>query len=401
MTAEDQRPKTQDPSVIDWSTVNRVLVVRLRSIGDTVLATPSLIALRRFLPTAQIDILLEDWVAPVLDGFDAVDNIIPIPTKTERFLPKSDIRILLNNRVAPFLKRFADDDNIISIPTNEIPDGKPSPTGLILIRAAIASRLRHTKYDVAFNLHGGTTATFFTAASRATHRVGYAGCQYSFFYNHLLSSSADFWNQQITHSAEQQLALLGYVGVPVNDRPQTRLTVGEKGRTARVSGWTSDTLFALLHPSTAFFTKQWPPENFARTAEYLALRGIRSVAVASRGEAAVLDILKRESSVPITTYADLTLPEITALAAQAKVFIGNDSGIAHIAAAVQTPTVVIFGSSNRDHWRPWTDAPNEIVYQEFHCQPCAGYECKEFGVPRCIQGIRPERVFEAIDRVLR
>ena len=80
---------------------------------------------------------------------------------------------------------------------------------------------------------------------------------------------------------------------------------------------------------------------------------------------------------------------------------GNDSGIAHIAAAVATPSVVIFGSSNRDHWRPWTDAPNEIVFEPFSCQPCPGYECKEFGEPRCILSVKPGAVFDAIERVLR
>ncbi len=63
---------------ISWDRVRRVLVVKLRSIGDTVLSTPSLIALKRFLPDAEIDILLESWVAPLLDGFDAVDNVISI-----------------------------------------------------------------------------------------------------------------------------------------------------------------------------------------------------------------------------------------------------------------------------------------------------------------------------------
>jgi ADP-heptose:LPS heptosyltransferase len=61
---------------VDWKSVRRVLVVRLRSIGDTVLSTPSLIALKRFLPEADVDILLEDWVAPLLDGFDSVDRVI-------------------------------------------------------------------------------------------------------------------------------------------------------------------------------------------------------------------------------------------------------------------------------------------------------------------------------------
>ena len=72
MNAEDLRPKAKNQDQIDWGSVKRVLVVRVRSIGDTVLATPSLIALKRFLPDAEIDILLEDWVAPLLEGHDAV-----------------------------------------------------------------------------------------------------------------------------------------------------------------------------------------------------------------------------------------------------------------------------------------------------------------------------------------
>mgnify|MGYP001199973959 CR=1 FL=1 len=358
---------------IDWSKVRRVLIVRLRSIGDTVLATPSLIALKRFLPDAEIDILLEDWVAPLLDGFDAVDKVISIPK------------------------------------------GAAS-------RAQTAWRLRQNKYDAAFNLHGGTTGTFFTFASGARHRVGYAEYQYSFLYNHLLSSSSDFWRQTATHSAEQQLALLGFVGVPVEDRPKSRLLVtpsameslgkkfpaktqgtqseGEQGRTACVSEWSNFGEYALFHPTAAFATKTWAAENFARTAEFLSKKGIQTVAVAARNETAILESLVAESKVPVTTFDDLTLPEITALASNARLFVGNDSGIAHIAAAVNTPSVVIFGSSNRDHWRPWTDAVNEMVFEKLPCQPCPGYECKEFGDPKCILNVKPEAVFEAIERIL-
>lgn len=365
---------------IDWQNVKRVLIVKLRSIGDTVLSTPSLIALRKFVPDVQIDILLEDWVAPLLDGFEAVDNVISV--------------------------------------------GKGSRE-----RLKTAWNLRGRHYDVAFNLHGGTTATFFTAASRANHRVGYADYQYSFLYNHLLSSASDFWRTESTHSAEQQLALLGFVGVPVEDRPRSKLAVtatatesiqiklaetrpvgsilfpaepySDLVRTACVSGWSDGTKFALLHPSSAFFTKQWPVENFARTAEFLAEKGLHTIAVASKNENKVLEDLKRESTVPITTFENLTLPEITALASKAKIFVGNDSGIAHIAAAVGTPSVVVFGSSNRNHWRPWTDVPNEIVFEEFACQPCPGYVCAEFGEPRCIQNVKPKAVFTAIDKILR
>lgn len=339
---------------IEWGNVKRVLVVKLRSIGDTVLSTPSLIALKRFLPDAEIDILLEDWVAPVLDGFEGVNVIAVGPTFGER------------------------------------------------MRTAL--ELRRRRYDIAFNLHGGTTATFFTRASGAKHRVGYSYYQYPFLYNYLLTSASEFWQTTTTHSAEQQLALLGHVGISVSDRPKSHLAVTESALRSvndKLSSHIPHTSsIAMLHPATAFFTKQWPVENFARTAEFLADKGLSVVAISSKSESHILDELTAASKVPIATFDDLTLPEITALASKAKLFVGNDSGMAHIAAAVNTPTVVIFGSSNREHWRPWTDAPNEIVYEEFACQPCPGYECKEFGDPKCILSVRPDSVFAAIDRVL-
>jgi lipopolysaccharide heptosyltransferase III len=343
---------------IDWTKVNRVLVVRLRSIGDTVLATPSLDALRRFLPAARIDILLEDWVAPVLEGFDAVDNVLTFK--------KDDFRSRLQT----------------------------------------ARQIRRAKYDVALNLHGGTTATFFVRASGARHRVGYAENQYKFLYNHLLSSSSDFWQKEKTHSAEQQLALLGFVGVPVADKPKTRLVVTEKAlssieeRLTKFKIQNSKFKIALIHPVAAFETKQWATENFAQIADFLHRKNLPVVAVATKKESEILEKLKQLSSSPILTFDDLTLPEITALASKAKIFIGNDSGIAHIAAAVNAPSVVIFGSSNIHHWRPWTNAPNEIVYETLPCQPCAGYFCKEFGEPKCILSVKVESVIQAIEKVL-
>jgi ADP-heptose:LPS heptosyltransferase len=263
-------------------------------------------------------------------------------------------------------------------------------------------------YDVVFNLHGGTTGTFFTFASGARHRVGGREYQYNFLYNHLLSSAADFWKQPATHSAEQQLALLGFVGVPVEDRPKSRLAVttlaveslDRKFHAKSQRTQSEGSGYALFHPAAAFATKTWAVENFSRTAEFLSEKGIQTVAIAARNEVSILERLVSESNVPVTIFVDLSLPEITALASKARLFVGNDSGIAHIAAAVNTPSVVIFGSSNRNHWRPWTDAANEIVYEKFPCQPCPGYECKEFGEPKCILSIKPQKVFEAIDKIL-
>ncbi len=366
---------TKDRNLIDWYKVRRVLVVRLRSIGDTVLATPSLIALRRFLPEAQIDILLEDWVAPLLEDFDAVDNVIAVPTKN-------------------------------SVPVDK---DKMSAKDLLICRLLWAWLLRETKYDVAFNLHGGTTATFFVRTSGAKHRIGYKNYQYNFLYNHLLSSSSDFWQRDHTHSAEQQLALLGFVGVPVSDKPKSHLVVTEQALKSLEEKFNVEaqrhkgaqvffdkskiqnpkSKIALLHPAAAFESKQWATENFARVVEFLYEKGLQTLAVATPKERGVLETLEQKARVPIAIFDNLTLPEITALASKAKIFVGNDSGIAHIAAAVEIPTVVIFGSSNINHWRPWTNAANEVVHSG-----------KESDKSEYIKQITVDDVIAAIRKVL-
>ena len=340
----------------DWAKVKRVLIVRLRSIGDTVLATPSLDALRRFLPDAQIDILLEDWVAPLLDGFDAVDNVITV-------------------------KR-----------------------GNTIDRLRVMSRLAARRYDVAYNLHGGTTGGFFTAATLARHRVGFHSYQNKFLYNYLAPPASEFWGQEKNHSAEQQLALLGATGVPVADRPKSRLVVKPEledfaRRIFREYEIDENYRFALIHPVAAFESKQWALENFAAVVKFLSEQGIISVAVGTKNDLPVLLDLFNQSPLALMLY-DKTLPEITALASKARIFVGNDSGIAHIAAAVNTPSVVVFGSSNIAHWRPWTNAPNEVVTKHLSCAPCAGFECSEFDAPQCIRRVSVETVIEVIERVL-
>jgi lipopolysaccharide heptosyltransferase III len=354
----EDAPQPLGPSRWDWQSVQRVIVVRLRSIGDTVLTTPSLYALKRFLPHARVDILLEDWVAPVLDGFAYLDNIIT-------------------------LKR-----------------------GSTASRARVARQLRATRYDVAYNLHGGTTATLLTRASGARHRVGYSSYQYSRLHNHLSPTSAELWGRGKTHSVEQQLALFGWTGVPVTDRPATRLAVTDAAAASvssqlRAAGLDEGRSFAVIHPAAAFDTKQWATDKFARVGEQLAVRGLPVVAITAPPEAHIAKALKENSETPVITLTALSLPQVTALISQARLFVGNDSGIAHIAAAVGAPSIVIFGSSNTVHWRPWAKAPAEVVLEEMECQPCHGYFCEKFEQPECIKRVPLERVVAAIDRVLR
>jgi lipopolysaccharide heptosyltransferase II len=328
----------------------------LRSIGDTVLATPSLFALKRFLPQAKIDILVEDWVAPLLDNHPHVDNVVVL----ER--------------------------------------------GGVVARTRVARELRAAKYDVVYNLHGGTTATFLTRATGARHRVGFKTYQYAKLHTELVPSPLLLWGQQKTHSVEQQLALLGWTGVPVSDRPRTYLGIApEATRSVNeqlAAVGLADRKIALIHAAAAFATKRWATQNFARVAEFLAERGFAPVVIGVPHEFWLVEELLNETAVKILPLY-LSLPEVTALAARAQVFVGNDSGIAHIAAAVGTPSVVIFGSSNVAHWRPWNRAPAEVVFEEMPCQPCHGYFCEKFPEPECIVRVPVARVIAAVEKVLR
>ena len=351
----EEEPQPLAPARWDWEAVQRVLVIRLRSIGDTVLATPSLFALKRFLPHAQIDILVEDWVAPLLANHPHIDNVIEL----ER--------------------------------------------GGVVKRMNIAREIRSARYDVVYNLHGGTTATFLARATGARYRVGFKTYQYANLHTVLAPSPLLLWGQQKTHSVEQQLALLGWTGVPVSDRPRTRLGIAPEAAGSVIqhlaAAGLADRKIALLHPAAAFATKRWATKNFARVAEYLAERGYAPVAIAAPHEAGIIDELVNETSVPILSL-DLSLPEVSALASRSQLFVGNDSGIAHIAAAVGTPSVVIFGSSNIAHWRPWHRAAAEVVFEEMPCQPCHGYFCEKFAQPECILRVPVTRVTAAIERCL-
>jgi ADP-heptose:LPS heptosyltransferase len=319
------------------------------------LSTPSLFALKRFLPEAQVDILVEDWVAPLLADHPHVDNVITL----ER--------------------------------------------GGFMTRLGVARELRAERYDVVYNLHGGTTATFLARASGARHRVGFKTYQYANLHTTLAPSPLLLWGQPKTHSVEQQLALLGWTGVPVTDKPRTSLGISpaavESVNQQLAAAGLGDRRIALIHPAAAFETKRWAVENFARIAEFVSERGLAPVAIAAPHEAQLVNDLLGEASVQILSL-DLSLPEVTALAARSQLFVGNDSGIAHIASAVGTPSVVIFGSSNVAHWRPWNRAKTEVVFEAMPCQPCHGYFCEKFSQPECILRVPPARVAAAIEKCL-
>lgn len=340
--------------------IRRVLLVRLRSIGDTVLMTPCLTALKTWQPDLEIDVLVESLSAPVLRSHPLVSQLFVLPT------------------VSGQLRKLR-------------------------TRLKIIQDLRARHYDVAFNLHGGSTAMFLTRLSAATTTVGYASGRYAKLLSIQAPEPQIIWQKPKIHCVEQQLALLKWVGIPITEPPASNLSVDpqskefieEKLKQAKVKQE-----FIVIHPSAAFASKQWETKRFIEVIEYLYNRyKLISVIAVAPNEKAIAEAIKKDVKVPIVSFTDLNLAQLMALIAQAKLFLGNDSGPAHIAAALKKAIVVIFGSSNSDVWHPWS-TKYRLLRADLKCIPCPGYTCSEFPEPECIKKISVTEVIKALDEIL-
>jgi ADP-heptose:LPS heptosyltransferase len=307
------------PRLPNWSLVRRVLLVRLRSIGDTVLMTPCLTAIKEFCPQAQITAVMEPLAAPLIEDHPLVDELLVV---------ESSLRS----------------------------------------RARVVAQLRRNRFDVAFNLHGGTTATMMIALSGARHTVGFAGHRQSWLLSIRAPGPDVILGRETIHSVEQQLTLLHWAGVPYpSERPRLALSVSDDTRTAVEARLKAIGLgaFAAIAPGAAVESKRWPAARFADVVDHLAeFWKLPSVVIGGPGQEAVAhEVADRANSRP-PVVTGLDLKELMALLAAARLYIGNDSGPTHIAAAFDRPMVVVFGSSDQTVWRPWTDSPWRAVGPE-------------------------------------
>ena len=145
-------------------------------------------------------------------------------------------------------------------------------------------------------------------------------------------------------------------------------------------------------------TKRWEPKRFAEVARELATRGLTIVVTAGPGEEAFAGQVAREIDRSVILLG-LTIPELAELLRGARLYIGNDSGPMHLAAAVGTPTVAVWGSSDSRRWRPWA-VEHRVVQNPFECNPCPGYRCLVAPSPLCIESVTVEQVNQAVGELL-
>lgn len=262
---------------------SRILVIRLRSLGDCVLTTPALALLKAHRPDVRIGVVVEDRFRGILEGNPDIDDLLP-----------------------PALR----------------------------VVTGWGSRLT-------INFHGGTRSMWLTAASRAKIRAGFGHHAYSFLYSAKIPRAQEILGEERrVHTAEHLASAMFWLGVPRTEIPRARLvpTIDAGAPAGR---------YAVLHPFATREDKTWPFERFLEVARWLRTQaGIEPVLLAGPG-----DLVPNSGAIRIHRSPEIARTK--SLIAGAQLFIGNDSGPAHIAAAFGVPVVVLFGSSDPVTWAPW------------------------------------------------
>lgn len=207
--------------------------------------------------------------------------------------------------------------------------------------------VRRWKPDLCVNFHGGTRSQWITALSGAKWRAGFAHHSMTFAYNLKIGRAQQILGVNRTvHTAEHLASAFFAMGVPVQEVPRAQLHAEESQPPPQAR-------YAVLHPFASAPQKRWPAERFCEVARYLELWNITPVFLAS----------PHDESAPFAAHSvfqgDLT--KVKTLLSKACLFVGNDSGPAHIAAAFGVPSVVLFGPSNPAIWGPWQTESEVVV----------------------------------------
>ena len=365
---------TGDPS--------RLLVIQTAFLGDLILTSPLIRALKERFPRTNLEVLARKENSPVLEDNPFVDEVIPYDKR-----------------------------------------GRDAGMGGMI---RMAGRLRARRYDLCVSPHRSLRSALLAAAAGIPHRIGMADSPGRRFYHDLVPKD------RALHELERHLELVRAVGV--DPRSCSRAMVVEVGAEAartsedllRASGLDSTRPIVGIQPGSVWPTKRWLPERFAAVALDLRRRGLQVVVVGGPGDRETGEVVldphadldgereqdgrvrqaPGEEEGDIAAAANLagktTLKDLVALIDRFRVFITNDSGPMHIAVARGVPVVALFGPTTpAQGFAPYTERA-VVVEENLPCRPCGRHghrKCPEKHF-LCMRLIRPEHVMKAFDKVL-
>ena len=346
--------KPNDPSSLlpELPQGAEILIVRPRSLGDIVLETPGIAALHAWRPDLRINVLVEQRFAAALEGNPGVATLI-----YSRGFPET------------------------------------------------ARELCRKKFAAVFNQHGGPRSAFLTAASGSPLRVCWKGFQYSFLYNVLVPDAREFFGTPVVHAVEHRISQFYATGLPRGPIPGAQV-FPQRDAIQSVAGMLAEkgiangSPYAVLQPGARLASMRWPVARFAEIARWLrSEHGIASVVNLGAGDSEIATDARRELHDCTLIPDPLPLRELIALVASARLFVGNDSGPAHFAAATARPSVVIFSSTNPTQWGPW-QTEHRILHTGAVFRPSRGDKTTAVSEPQSIDSIATDQVQKAAGELL-
>jgi len=336
----------------------RILLVKLSSIGDVVHSLPVLAAARRRYPQAHIA-----WAV----GPAAADLVAGSPHLNETLVVGATHGEEAAVRAVPSLS---------------------SPWRL-------RKALRERRFDLALDMQGLLKTALIAYLSGARDRIGFRNLQEGAF---LFNNRRMVPDRRDCHAVEGYLGFARAIGAPAEPLDFT-IHVSEADRRAVDALLSGQRNLIALVPGARWQSKRWPAERFAQVADALAGEfGATCVVVGARGDAALAEQIQgvAESAV-LDLCGKTTLKQLAEVLRRCRLTIADDTGPMHISAAVGTPTVAIFGPTDPSRLAPYGSG-HAVVKAASPCAPCRRRDCRPL---RCMEAITGEQVVGAAERIIR
>ena len=349
--------------------VRKILVIKLRHIGDVLLAVPVFRALRETFPDAYISALVTAGTEEVLEGNPLIDEIIIF-----------DRRIKAVSLGQKYLQELS-----------------------------FLKKIRSKGFDMTVDLTSGDRAAILALASGARFRIAHDPGGDGFFGKRYLYTHRAKKDIAPSHMVLQNLHAVRQFGITTHDLtidllipPEAKLFV--KNILAEHSIWESDTL-VHVHPTARWLSKYWKDEYMAGVINWLTGKKFKVIITSSSSEREmnrVKSILSyvHDRSLLVDLSGRTTIKQLAAISAVSDLFLGVDTAPMHIAAAVGTPVIALFGPSGEAQWGPW-GGQHIVLTKKMRCETCEHGMCKGVEVRKCLEAITKEEVIEAVLQALR
>jgi heptosyltransferase-3 len=336
----------------------RLLVIKLKQPGDVLVSTPVIAALKEAWPDCHLTYLVSQGTEDMVSGHPGLDDLMVVDR-----------------------------------------GGETWRQSLGFVR-----ELRRRRFDLILELSGGDRGAIYSFLSGAKERVGLEHLRMPFWQRRLCFTRLLPRPPVKMHLVDQNLQPLRALGLQP-EKPRLQFfwdqVVEQRIQDLLTAYALAPGGFVVMHPGAGWRFKCWTPQGYARVLETLHQDWELPVIITGTRaphEQELLEAILRESRIkPINLAGSLTLKELGALIAKARFFFGPDSAPMHLAAAVETPAVALFGPSGVFNWGPWGKG-HLVIQKDWPCVPCGRDGCEGSKISRCLTEIEPAEVLTAMAR---